>query len=274
MPGRPEKKTVDYFPHDTEQKRTLFILKSRWGNDGYAFWFQLLEILGHTNGHYYDCSVPENWEYLLAYTGINEVSATEIIKTLSKLNAVCPVLWEKHKILWSDNFLERILYVYDKRSNPPQKPYFRDGKYISDTENTGEGVFPGSENGEEKRTELKRTSLTPRFLIPLKTKEGKFEIFEEDITEYQETFPYMDVYQALLYIRQWNKDNPSKRKSKRGIKSHITRFLKSLSDQGKYRKEKGAVNNQQITCKCGQILSLKDLKMHNGKCPVCGERIK
>ena len=49
---RPMKKGVDYFPHACVHGQTMFILEQRWGNDGYAFWFKLLEMLGTTEGHF------------------------------------------------------------------------------------------------------------------------------------------------------------------------------------------------------------------------------
>lgn len=64
--ARPKKQTVDYFPHFVKGGRTIFILENKFGNDGYAFWFKLLEILGESEGHFYDCSNASNWEYLLA----------------------------------------------------------------------------------------------------------------------------------------------------------------------------------------------------------------
>lgn len=64
--ARPKKQTVDYFPHFVKCGRTIYILENRFGNDGYAFWFKLLEILGESEGHFYDCSNLSNWEYLLA----------------------------------------------------------------------------------------------------------------------------------------------------------------------------------------------------------------
>ncbi len=38
--ARPLKQTVDYFPHDSHasDSKTLFILESKFGNDGYAFY--------------------------------------------------------------------------------------------------------------------------------------------------------------------------------------------------------------------------------------------
>ena len=47
--ARPAKLTVDYFPHIINQGKTIFIIENNYGNDGYAFWFKLLELLGATD---------------------------------------------------------------------------------------------------------------------------------------------------------------------------------------------------------------------------------
>ena len=71
--GRPRKQTVDYFPHFVStDSRTKFILEQSWGNDGYAFWFKLLELLGRSEGHYYDCSQPADKMYLVALTKVTD----------------------------------------------------------------------------------------------------------------------------------------------------------------------------------------------------------
>lgn len=54
--GRSNRQTADYFPHYVgEKSRTKFILEKNWENDGYAFWFKLLELLCAADGQYYDC---------------------------------------------------------------------------------------------------------------------------------------------------------------------------------------------------------------------------
>ena len=70
--ARPQKDIVSYFPHDANACTgdTLTVLQSRFGNDGYAFWFKLLEKLASTEGHYIDCRNPTKWQLLLAKTGI------------------------------------------------------------------------------------------------------------------------------------------------------------------------------------------------------------
>lgn len=120
--ARQKKQTVEYFPHFVSSGKTLFILENSFGNDGYAFWFKLLEVLGDSDGHYYDCSNISSWKFLLAKTKVNEDIALKIINTLVELNAIDEELW-KNKIIWCDNFVENLQPVYTNRKCvTPTKP--------------------------------------------------------------------------------------------------------------------------------------------------------
>ena len=133
MAGRPIKKTADYFLHDTIQRKTIFILKSKYGNDGYATWFQLLEVLGHTEGHCYDCNSPDSQEYISAYMLLTWGRFSEIMDTLSNLKAIDPTLWKK-KIIWSSNFVNRLSEMYRRRhSSVPEPPNIKQKKEIKES---------------------------------------------------------------------------------------------------------------------------------------------
>ncbi|MFR1907530.1 MAG: DnaD domain protein [Clostridium neonatale] len=120
--ARPKKQKVDYFPHFVSSGRTIFILENTYGNDGYAFWFKLLEILGDSEGHYYDCNNTANWQFLVAKTHVDEVSAEKIIKTLIELGQIDEELWQ-NKIIWVQNFVDNLTELYRKRSTKlPSKP--------------------------------------------------------------------------------------------------------------------------------------------------------
>lgn len=150
--GRPPKNTIDYFPHYVHDGKTIFILENKFGNDGYAFWFKLLELLGKTEGHFYNCNNVDEWEFLLAKTKVNEVSGTEILNTLAKLKGIDKELWSK-KVIWSQNFVDNIASVYKKRGLPiPTKPNYssppkKEG--VSVTETQVEGSF--CDRNEESR---------------------------------------------------------------------------------------------------------------------------
>jgi len=112
--ARPVKLTVDYFPHIINKGKTIFILEENYGNDGYAFWFKILELLGATKNHYYNCNNPQDWKFLLAKTRVNEDIANNILNLLSELNAIDQELWDK-KIIFSENFIANIQDVYKRR---------------------------------------------------------------------------------------------------------------------------------------------------------------
>jgi len=61
----------------------------------------------------------------------------------------------------------------------------------------------------------------------------EYPIYEQDIQEWQETFPGVNVRQELKKIRLWNKDNPRRRKTKNGIRRHITTWLSKAQDKGR-----------------------------------------
>lgn len=114
--ARQSKNTVDYFPHNVHSGKTMFIVEGKFGNDGYAFWFKVLEMLGSNENHYVDCRDTDNWEFLLAKTKVSNDLANEILLTLSNLNAINSELWAQ-KIIYSENFIANISDAYNRRNS-------------------------------------------------------------------------------------------------------------------------------------------------------------
>ena len=120
--ARPKKQTVDYFPHYCNGSRSLFILQSQHGNDGYAFWFKLLQILGKTEGHVFDYNNPDNWLFLITETHVPEDKAAAILETLATVGSIDKELWHQ-KIIWSQNFVDNVADVYMRRKvEKPLRP--------------------------------------------------------------------------------------------------------------------------------------------------------
>lgn len=131
--ARPKRQTVDYFPHFVKGGRTIFILEDRFGNDGYAFWFKVLEILGEAEGHFYDCSNGSNWAFLLAKTHLTEEEANNIISVLIDLGKIDAELWATKRILWVENFVKNLSEVYRTRhTDLPLKPCFEPEKPVKE----------------------------------------------------------------------------------------------------------------------------------------------
>jgi hypothetical protein len=114
--ARPKKATVDYFPHMTEHGSTIFILQSRWGNDGYAAWFKILERLGATDGLFIDCRKTGAWHFLQAYTGVSEQMLTDMLDTLADLGKIDKALW-CHRVIYCQKLTDGVVDAFRKRLN-------------------------------------------------------------------------------------------------------------------------------------------------------------
>jgi len=120
--ARPKKQTVDYFPHYVIASKTLAIVQTQHGNDGYAFWFKLLEIIGRTEGHVYDYNDVGAWLYLVTNTHVSETKAREIIETFATLDMIDKELWQNN-IIWVQHFVDEHIALYARRKVPlPQRP--------------------------------------------------------------------------------------------------------------------------------------------------------
>lgn len=123
--GRLPKKGVDYFPHDTaaSSKPTLYIVQQKYGNDGYAFWFKLLEFIGMQDGLTIDFSIQKDWLYFLSMAKVSEGVGKDILDTLASIEAIDKELWVNQKVVWSQHFADRLASVYGKRGGTtPKRP--------------------------------------------------------------------------------------------------------------------------------------------------------
>ena len=193
--SRVQKDTVNYFPHysDASDRDTLIVLQSRFGNDGYAFWFKLLEKLASTDGHYLDCNNSIKWQLLLAKTGINEITGVEMMNLLVEMQAIDKELWD-HKVIWCQKLVDNIADVYkNRRREIPSKPIITGNNPIT-TDNNGITTDESTQSKLNK-SKLKETKEEEIISSNNFSKEDVFEIYkrelagmheEESISEYME----------------------------------------------------------------------------------------
>ena len=112
--ARPERNDIDYFPHEVNHGRKMHILESKYGNDGYAVWFKLLEQLGKASYHFIDVRDEANFMYLESVFKTDKTE--EILNDLAKLGAIDKQLWEQ-RIIWSQKFVDSVQDAYKKRLN-------------------------------------------------------------------------------------------------------------------------------------------------------------
>ncbi len=165
---RPRKQTVDYFPHQVNHGETMFIIEQRYGNDGYAFWFKLLELLGKTEGHSLDCNKLTTLNSLAAKTLVTKEKAEEILNLLAELKAIDTELWTENRVIWSHNFVTGLSFAYRNREVViPDKPVFQHKESgicgITNVRN------PQMKGNEMKGNEMKGKDIPPRKLKKTET---------------------------------------------------------------------------------------------------------
>jgi len=156
--ARKKKNHVDYFPHDTHQSKAVRTISKTYGNDGYAFYYKLRELLGRTENYNYDLSKSIDWLDFIGEMDVEEQRAQELIEFLVTIGELDKELWEQESRLWSNSLIEDISDVYDKRvAEIPHKYSFRDGNTHSRSGNHSLG--DGSTQSRVKETKVNKNKV-------------------------------------------------------------------------------------------------------------------
>ena len=99
--ARKERNSADYFPHIIGSGKKMFVIERKFGNDGYATWFKILESLTIAEYHFLDLSEESQVLYLAAKCNVDEDLLFKIIEELVKLGSINAFLWQKKIIMKS-----------------------------------------------------------------------------------------------------------------------------------------------------------------------------
>jgi hypothetical protein len=149
--ARPERHDVDYFPFFAKRGKTLNILQSKYGLEGIGFFTNLLRFLALTPDHYYCIQGEDDRLNFFAEIGMQEEKkGIEMIEIMAKTGKLDKKLWEDHKVIACEAFLESLEEAYKRRANEiitmdeireifengGEKPVFGD---LTEIEEGGEG---------------------------------------------------------------------------------------------------------------------------------------
>ena len=167
---------------------------------------------------------------------LKDVTAKDIGKALNKLVAVGlvgvyeaqgqPVLqlstWEKHQ------------QIRAKKSKYPAPEETCNQMIANDSNRPRNPIQSESESKSNSNiycSEPKVSEQQPAITLELNTGE-EYGISSKDISEWTELYPAVDVMQCLRNMKGWLSSNPTKRKTSKGIRRFITRWLQKEQDNG------------------------------------------
>ena len=249
--ARPTKQGIDYFPLDVEfdDKVELFVAECEAAGLGIlvTIWQQIYKNEG------YFIKNDENLILLVRRRTMAEVGVIkDVIRSTLERKIFDPYKEKKYGILTSRAILKRYLAAARKKKqvivveNYSYSCVLGDGnhscKVVLERGNATKEEVKEEEEVKEKEdicSEPQKDDSKPKVVltIPLIPRDGEHEITEKDVSEYQETFPGVDILTELKKCRLWNKNKPSRRKTKRGIRTHIANWLGKAQDgsKGNYR---------------------------------------
>ncbi len=112
-----QKYNVSYFPHPTQNGKKMSFLRRKFGNDGYAVWYILLEMIGKADHHYLRLDKKINKILISSELGVEEKKMINIIEDLILLEEFDAELWTKYQVIYSEKFVLSIEDAYKKRKN-------------------------------------------------------------------------------------------------------------------------------------------------------------
>ena len=238
--GRNQKNNADYFSHDADAStdEKLVYLESIFGHTGYALYFKFLECMTRAD------DFKLKWDEIkkAVYAAKFSVSVTEIEQFVTECcrdEIKAFVVEDGH--IYSPGLIKRFSALIAKREYNRQK--YQEQKQEDEIQLQKKEIQKQKRHSKVKESrgkesnkyiyssEPKTDSEQPIVEIPLVSKNGDgkpqmFCVMQPYIEELQDTYPGVKIIQALKEIRQWNTDNPNRRKTQSGIRKHISNWLK------------------------------------------------
>ncbi|MGE5594152.1 MAG: DUF4373 domain-containing protein [Betaproteobacteria bacterium] len=163
--ARPLKEGMDYFPHDTDavNDEKIEALRALYGNDGYAFYFILLERIYRTAKAELDVSRPAVLAALVSKVGVGREKFEAMLATALEIGCFDAEAYRAREVLTSAGIKRRAAEVQELRERWRRQKARGDGKpggvsVVFRAENTAENQ---EENAEETGERKEKKSTVP-----------------------------------------------------------------------------------------------------------------
>jgi len=232
--ARPVKEGMDYFPHDTNASndKKIEALRLLYGNDGYAFYFILLEQIYQEPNFEIDVSdaeiKEETFQIYAKKVGVSLEKFNQMFNTALKRGCFDKQLYEEKGLITSNGVKKRAGVVIEKREKMRER-YQQNKDKVSDAETT-----PETTQSKEKESKSKEKES---IIIPLPMPDPELQPITEDeravlnqlksinsypydftkdlafIRELSVDYPTVDLLKESKNYATWLMDNPIKKKS-------------------------------------------------------------
>lgn len=264
MAGQP-KRGLDFAAWDVhlfDDDERFDVLIDAQGWDGFGVFFWICTKAYATNGYYYEWREETSAATIAKRMsgGIKSDTVNQVVKLCLRIGLFDNGLLDRESILTNKMMQERYMYAIEKRSvrgrtinrlywllkTEETKAYI----VIPENEhNLSENEHNLSEN-DTKKSKVKESKVNRNnyyampsanaadtagenifITLPLNDK-SNYPVSKSDVQHYKILYPAVDVEQQLRSMLGWLEANPSRRKTRTGIKGFITKWLNKVQDRG------------------------------------------
>lgn len=264
MAGQP-KRGLDFAAWDVhlfDDDERFDVLIDAQGWDGFGVFFWICTKAYATNGYYYEWREETSAATIAKRMsgGIKSDTVNQVVKLCLRIGLFDNGLFDRESILTNKMMQERYMYAIEKRSvrgrtinrlywllkTEETKAYI----VIPENEhNLSENEHNLSEN-DTKKSKVKESKVNRNnyyampsanaadtagenifITLPLNDK-SNYSVSKSDVQHYKILCPAVDVEQQLRSMLGWLEANPSRRKTRTGIKGFITKWLNKVQDRG------------------------------------------
>ena len=264
MAGQP-KRGLDFAAWDVhlfDDDERFDVLIDAQGWDGFGVFFWICTKAYATNGYYYEWREETSAATIAKRMsgGIKSDTVNQVVKLCLRIGLFDNGLFDRESILTNKMMQERYMYAIEKRSvrgrtinrlywllkTEETKAYI----VIPENEhNLSENEYNLSEN-DTKESKVKKSKVNINnncampsaeaadtagenifITLPLNDK-SNYPVSKSDVQHYKILYPAVDVEQQLRSMLGWLEANPSRRKTRTGIKGFITKWLNKVQDRG------------------------------------------
>lgn len=264
MAGQP-KRGLDFAAWDVhlfDDDERFDVLIDAQGWDGFGVFFWICTKAYATNGYYYEWREGTSAATIAKRMsgGIKSDTVNQVVKLCLRIGLFDNGLFDRESILTNKMMQERYMYAIEKRSvrgRTINRLYWllkaeETKAYIvipENEHNLSENEHNLSEN-DTKKSKVKESKVNRNnyyampsanaadtagenifITLPLNDK-SNYSVSKSDVQHYKILYPAVDVEQQLRSMLGWLEANPSRRKTRTGIKGFITKWLNKVQGRG------------------------------------------
>lgn len=256
------KSGLDFFPLNVDLDNKFKLIEAEFGVTGFGVVVHLLQEIYGQEGYYIEWTEEVALLFAQKY-GVGVSAVSEIVSASIRRGMFDKEIFDKYHALTSRGIQKRYFDAVSRRKilEVRKDILLVDIAQICKNVNieyknaniSAENADSGEQSKEEKSKEKKsreknNISTEPQnapAVLTMPLVDGtEFDIREQDIAEWQDAFPNVDVMQQLKAMRLWCKDNPDRRKTRKGVRRFITSWLDKEQNRGGNRTPQPAVRQQ------------------------------